>query len=368
MTTQQISPTKVSSTVLDQVLLVQLEAHIWSGRKKLQNTDLQNVQSSDLPPADLASLGSKKIIDLEKLRVFEALKKKAHRVCENYGVRFLGGYAIPLSKVQQVAADLDQIEIDFDAQKAAFVAQYQQYVDDWMQSHPAWKHVLQKDITPVGRVEAAFGFSWQAIQVKEPKGKDAKKLARGLQTQICSLHEQLLKEISASAEEVLEKSLEGKDKATQKVLHRIKQLRNKLSDLSFLNGSALPLVESIDYTLGTLVPAAGVIEGAAFSALYQLVYILSDTSRAIAHAQIIMGGTPVDVAMSNAAQLRSNNQQQATIAISVPVQSPQPQVSNNTPSPVQNVPQGQHEQGEEVPAVAHGTVTGLADMQNICLI
>jgi hypothetical protein len=289
--------TNVQSQVLDQVLLIQLEPHIWSGRKKLQTEDLHNVQSADLPPATLASLGSKKIVDTDKLKVFENLKKRAQRACENSGVRFLGGYAVPLTKVTEVAKELDAVEAEFEKEKVTFLAHYQTYVGDWMKSHPSWAHLISSAITPLGYVEAALGFSWQAIQVKEPKGKAGKIVNRGLQKQVSGLSDQLLKEIAISAEDMLIKALQGKDKVTQKALNRVRLLREKLHDLSFLNSGAHPLAQSIDYTL-TLMPSVGIIEGIAFDALYALVSLLSSPDRASAHGQAILNGKPVADAMN----------------------------------------------------------------------
>lgn len=286
-----------SVKILDQVLLVQLEPHIWSGRKKLNPDDLRNVQQSDLPPPSLATLGAKKIIDTEKLKVFDALKKRAQRACEASGVRFMGGYAIPLTKVADVAAELDKIETEFEKEKTAFIANYKTYVDNWVTAHPAWAHCIRQAVTKEGYVEDALGFTWQAIQVKEHKGKAAKVLNRGLHKQVNGLSEQLFKEISASAKEMLEKTLVEKDKVTQKALNRVRQLRDKLHDLSFLNANVQPLVKSIDYTL-TLMPAAGAIEGVSFSALYQLVSLLSDPDRALAHGESILQGKSVEDAMS----------------------------------------------------------------------
>ncbi len=45
-------------TVLQQLLVVNLDVHIWSARKKLTAVDLSD---TNLPPEELASLGSKRI-------------------------------------------------------------------------------------------------------------------------------------------------------------------------------------------------------------------------------------------------------------------------------------------------------------------
>ena len=82
--------------ILSKLVVVSLSISLWTGRKKLSPEDL-GLDFSKLPPEKLATLGSKKICDPEKLAVFSALKRRAERQCEAVGVRFLGGYAITMS-------------------------------------------------------------------------------------------------------------------------------------------------------------------------------------------------------------------------------------------------------------------------------
>lgn len=289
--------TSSAENILNQVILVQIEAHIWSGRKKLENADLLNVKADDLPPAYFATMGSKKIINTDTLKIFDTLKKRAHRICESHGVSFLGGYAIPLTKVEVVGAELDLIEVEFEAAKIDFLDKYPAQIDSWIALNQSWAHAIKSSVTAVGRVEAAIGFAWQAIHVKTPKGKAAKILSRGINKEVNGLSDQLFKEISLSAMDMLDKTLVGKNQVTQKSLGRIHQLRQKLFDLSFLNATVKPLVHSIDYIL-TLMPPSGIIEGESFNALYQLVELLSDPDRAIQHGIEINEGKSVEDAVS----------------------------------------------------------------------
>ena len=84
------------SKVLQGLVLVHLSFSVWSGKKKLRPEDLKG---ANLPPDKLASLGSKRIFDPDALKVFATLKRQAERACEEVGVRFLGGYAIPEEKL-----------------------------------------------------------------------------------------------------------------------------------------------------------------------------------------------------------------------------------------------------------------------------
>ena len=60
--------------ILDNLLALNLDISLWSARKKMTPEDLGG---AELPPEDLASLGSKRIADPECLRIFGALKARA---------------------------------------------------------------------------------------------------------------------------------------------------------------------------------------------------------------------------------------------------------------------------------------------------
>jgi hypothetical protein len=289
--------TKPIKQVLDLVVLFQLEPHIWSGRSKLRKEDLANVPLHDLPPDTLASLGSKRKIDTEHLNVFDALKKRAERACKSVGVRFLGGYGVPVAKAPELAKELDQIEAEFQREKVSFLANYQRYVNEWVDAHPDWAHVLTSVITPVGCVDAATSFTWQAIQIREAKGRKADVLGRGLGKEVTGLSDRLFEEIASEATDMIEKSLHGRDRVTQKALNRVRALRDKLHDLAFLNATVEPLVQSMDYTL-SLMPKAGHIEGIHYNALYGLMSLLSSPDRAKSHGQCINDGQTVEDAVS----------------------------------------------------------------------
>jgi hypothetical protein len=61
------------------LVCVQLEVHIWSGRRHLDKTDLihANSEFTKLPEKDLANLGSVKICDPEEIKKFNTFKNKA---------------------------------------------------------------------------------------------------------------------------------------------------------------------------------------------------------------------------------------------------------------------------------------------------
>ena len=102
--------TQTDIKVLDSLLALHLEVNIWTARKKLSPEDFAG---ATLPPEDLASLGSKRICDPEDLRIFGTLKSRAVSLLDRHGVRFLGGWAIPLDQAEWTVSELEQILHDF---------------------------------------------------------------------------------------------------------------------------------------------------------------------------------------------------------------------------------------------------------------
>ena len=96
--------------ILDQTICVNLDVHIWQGRRSLKATDLQNI---GLPPEELASLGSKKVADPGDLKIFSTLKRKAERVCSKKSVRFLKGYATSLEVATELEKQLASIPVSY---------------------------------------------------------------------------------------------------------------------------------------------------------------------------------------------------------------------------------------------------------------
>ena len=137
-------------TILKSLLVTQLSVSLWSGRKKLGASDLGD---AELPPAELASLGSKKIADPATLKIFATLKSRAVAMLDRVGVRFIGGWAIPENKASDVTTALVAIRDQFEKEKADFLADYDDAIQKWITDpkHSSWAGIhlgIQHPLTP----------------------------------------------------------------------------------------------------------------------------------------------------------------------------------------------------------------------------
>lgn len=241
-----------SVKILDKILSVNLSISIWSGVKKLSREDLGG---AELPPDDLASLGSKRICNPQELRVFGTLRQRAYSMLDRYGVRFLGGWAIPEDSSERIAEKLRALRKEFEEAKEAFLLSYDDAVEEWIVAHPDWADIIRSSAVGVDYVRPRIQFRWQFFKVETPSVASDE-----LDTEIGGLGNQLYKEVSQSAEDIL-RNFGEREELSQRSLNSLKVIKNKVLGLAFLDYGANALVDLIDAAL-QLCPTSGPISGA----------------------------------------------------------------------------------------------------------
>ena len=283
----------MTNSTLDKVVCVSLDTHIWTARKKLHPEDLR-LSAGTLPPEEVASLGSKRVFDPKKIGIFLALRRKAHRVCEAHGVRFLGGYAVPLDRIDQVGDGLDQVVQQFAAAKAAFLRDYDTDLEAWIRAHPGWEQVIRCAVESVSHVKARLSFDWQAFQVNPPQlPQPATPAIGGLERATRGLAGQLFREVAETARSIYDERVIGREKISRRLLASMKRLADKLEGLAFLDATVGPLVAMIRGVMAAM-PATGALEGRDLAAVGGLLLVLGDEARMKAHAARVLCGESVD--------------------------------------------------------------------------
>ncbi|SOB58155.1 conserved protein of unknown function [Pseudodesulfovibrio profundus] len=275
--------THTDITVLDNLMALNLDVNIWTARKKLTPADFGG---ADLPPEELASLGSKKICNPQELRIFGTLKARAVNLLDRTGVRFLGGWAIPEDKADDIVSELTVIRDDFLAAKEQFLNRYDEAVRDWISQHPGWESLIGSSTVSADYVRSRIGFKWQLFKLLPPTD-DA--VHQGLQDEVKDLGGTLFDEVAKAATDTWKRCFEGKDKVTHKALSPLRSIHSKLSGLSFVEPRVVPVVDLLDTTFNR-VPARGYIHGSVLVLLQGVVSLLRDPVTLIAHGQKILDG------------------------------------------------------------------------------
>lgn len=284
---------------------------LWSARKKLRAEDLKGTAAANLPPADLASLGSKKLIDTKVIAVFDTLKKRAERYLSSIGVSFegLGAWAVPDDKVAEVAAHLEAIKAEFEVEKAKFINQYDDHVTKWMKDHKEWEHIIRNYVESSLEVGSKIQCSWRCFKVVAAVDDQSSALNNGLNDDIGGLAGQLYKETAAAATGML-KNVTSIGAWRERTLSPLRSIRSKLNGLSMLDGGVSTLVDSIDHVLASM-PGKGPFVGPEVSQAFMLLQVLSDEHRMRQHIKLVSQGTSLD--MLFAVPDRSSPQEQLQV-------------------------------------------------------
>lgn len=276
--------------VLDQVVVFQVNVSQWSGRRRLQATDIRG--DAELPPEDLASLGSLKVADPNDLAPFQRIKTAAQRVCGKVGLKFLGGFAVPVAKADEVAKELADLGIKFENEKDSFKFDYQARMNNWIDAHAGWDSEIRRALLDADDAMRRFNFGWTAYKVVAAGQDETAAISTNLKQAAGGLVGQLWEEVAEAAQNLIDKSILGRDKANGKILLPVKALHSKLEGLAFLDPVVKPIMETIESVIASLPPGQP-IEGHKLSMLYGLMLILSNPEKAKAHSLAVMAGNQI---------------------------------------------------------------------------
>lgn len=295
--TMTVLSTVTDIKVLDCLLALNLQVSIWSARKKLTPEDFSGVSALDLPPDDLASLGSKRVCDPDSLRIFSTLKTRAVSLLDRHGVRFLGGWAIPEAEATGIVKDLQQLQHDFLVEKDAFLTTYDDAVQDWIAKHCGWETLIANSTVSADYVRSHLSFDWQVYKVVNPQEMHnlTPVVTEGLEQAVSGLGMTLFGEIAKAADDAWKRTFAGRTSITRKALSPLKTMQTKLRGMSFVEPRVMPIVDVIRTALENL-PSKGEITGRDLLVLQGVVGLLRDPESLVSHGQKVLDGqTPAAV-------------------------------------------------------------------------
>lgn len=274
--------------ILDNLLALNLNVSLWSARRKMSQEDLGG---AELPPEDLASLGSKRIADPENLKVFGTLKARAFNYLDRHGVRFMAGWAIPEEKAGEIVQELLNIRTEFQKEKEAFLADYDQNVQAWIEKHHQWGEIIRNSLVGPDYVRARMDFRWQLYKVAplEQHPDNSAVLEAGLAEEVQGLGGTLFDEVAKSADDIWRRVYHGKTEVTHKALSPLRTLHTKLTGLSFVEPHVAPVADIVQAAL-LRMPKKGNITGTDLLLLQGLVCLLKDSTALVGHAQKVIEG------------------------------------------------------------------------------
>jgi len=231
---------------LNRLCIIHVDFDIWSGQTRLTAADLKLGVGGEIPPEKIALLGSKKICDPAKLKGFHRLKTETRRLLLRFGMPFMNGFAVPVEKVDEITGKLDDVGSQFNALKQDFIRGYNMAVDEWCLENPEYEVALRAGALPKETVEKRIAFEYQAFMIVADSDKGhAMKLNRKVEC----LGDDLISEVTQEANKFYMDRLAGRDQCALTTRQTLRNIRDKVDGLSFLNSAFTPLVKLLDQTL-----------------------------------------------------------------------------------------------------------------------
>jgi hypothetical protein len=256
--------------VLNDVIAVNLDFSIWSGRKILEENDLS--LQGKTPPKEIINLGSKHTTNPEALKPFNKLKRRAERSCLRYGIPFLGGYAVPHNRAKELAKELSEIIQEFDVERLDYLANHEATQEEWIEKYPDYTEILKKASTTVEYVAKRISASFSMFQIKS--AENALGFDAGLSNQLESLGMTLDDEILKTSGKLLE-NLSSAIAPNRTNVNSLISLCEKVEGLAFLDSRFESLVQEIKKVEATM-PISGKLNANEVNTLSGLLYRMSD--------------------------------------------------------------------------------------------
>ncbi|MEA3410075.1 MAG: DUF3150 domain-containing protein [Pseudomonadota bacterium] len=274
---------------LERVVCINLDVHLYTGRRKLRLDDLKAVSGDQIPPSQLASLGAKRVCNPRDLDPMERIKKQAERLCEEVGMRFLRGgiYLVAKEEATGIRERLDEIMARGREACEAFLEAYEERTESWVRENPEWGSMIRAAIVPVDVVRGRLNFGYQVFEISNPR--DDAGSASGLGAVVDGLGARLFREVAGPARKLWERSLRNRDDVTQKAVGGLRRLLRKLKCLSLVDPRVSPLVTWAEDGLD-LLPVNGRIAGNDLKTLESIVFLLSDPDKTLEMAESLLYG------------------------------------------------------------------------------
>lgn len=322
-----MSKTQITSVESNQLVCVILDIHLWSGRQAIKREHLVAASGAtlhNLPPKDLASMGSVKICDPERVRIFARLKNQAINVLEENGLPILGAIGIPADRFDEADAKLRAIGQQFNDEASKLLQDYDTVVAAWRKAwsdkNPGNEHLLNR-IPDAQSVFGKLSFDFHAFAISPPKAVGDSIANKAFAKQITGLKGALLEDARAEASDLMTKYLvsnEGgvvkpREHITQKTLRPLKRILEKMRSFMFVDPSISPLADMLDNTISAL-PKEGQVSGAGLMSIWAITKLLADPDQTVrvAEAAQCFG---VDTALAQV--FNTQAQQQAIVDHSV---------------------------------------------------
>ncbi|WP_053062572.1 DUF3150 domain-containing protein [Photobacterium aquae] len=260
--------------MIEKTVFIALHFKKTTGNKKMNPSDL-GIDASQLPPEQVAKLGHVYTINPEDLRPFTKIARRAERLCDTSGLK-LGGnsWAIPMSNMDSFCQKLNDIIIEYNQEVDNFLSTFDVKAKNWQNSisDQKWASVIRNACPTREQLQTKFRADYDIYQLNcEPlNGMQEKSLDK----QGDRLRNGLFSDIIDNCDAIMN-DWSQKSEITQSSLTKLRNLRDKIESLSFIDTRYLKVRDKINEFLREL-PQTGKLRGDHFIKISGLVSTLSN--------------------------------------------------------------------------------------------
>jgi len=245
-----------------------IDVGTWSGTGRIDPKDL-GIPESVIPPKEIASLGTIRLIDKEHLHQFDNIRKATHRACRLYGVQFLGGYAVPSYRAADLKTELDELRKKYLEARGKLLTEYEEATKEFAANHPQYAEVILAKVPRRQYLERQLRFVVNAAKVS-----NASEVQSLFDNTTSSLWRVLLEEVACDASRAYDESFCGRVEVTQRALRPLRALAEKLDGMQILNRNVQKVALYVHSVIDGL-PKTGKIGGRDLAAAQGLLLTLS---------------------------------------------------------------------------------------------
>lgn len=208
-----------------------------AGTHSITEEDL-GLQPGTLPPDELATLGNLKLVAKKQLDPGEKYRAQANRLLASVGVKAGPGRFVTEPVLQPTLDKLKEIQKDFYAWKATFLADLPDHLEARMSENPEFAHLIKRYSPDINRIERRLSFDIDVYKIDIPKADpNHRVLSETLSREGNDISKRLITEIA----EFVEKSHKGSIQKSQKL---VKQNMGPLRDTLLPKVRSFQLLDS----------------------------------------------------------------------------------------------------------------------------
>jgi hypothetical protein len=259
--------------------LATVNCSMWAGRKQIKDVEYTGKlkEGETLPPADIATIGSKSIFPKAKISDVAKPKAKAMIWLRENGIMLNATSAvIPYGKTEEFKNLMSELQEEFGQKVNKLISEYDDSLKAYAASYPEWSNFILGSAMSKEKIAGKYSFKRRVQPYTTFDDSDV------------ALHEELVQDFLEQISDdmmvyfdVLIKS----EKITVRGVEKIQMLIDKIRSFSFLSPKMMPLVVFMEgklkeaQAMQDLKDPTKPISGEAKRIIEKMVIVMSNTKK-----------------------------------------------------------------------------------------